>query len=179
MSAAQLKTEVLVQAGFRYCQQALLFAALRRRGDADAGALLVKVSRLDGTAAVFARTQSLEGELAWRRATGEGWIPEEEAEARLARGDRLRPGRLDRRSRGPRGPQPLRDAERLSGSPALPERVRQRRTRCRSFRDFAGIERDNDRRPTRQPNEVPAIQRTGPQARSARLRPFPISSCPD
>ena len=85
MSAAQLKTEVLVQAGFRYCQQALLFAALRRRGDADAGALLVKVSRLDGTAAVFARTQSLEGELAWRRATGEGWIPEEEAEARLTR----------------------------------------------------------------------------------------------
>ena len=85
MSAARLKTEVLVQAGFRYCQQALLMAALRRRGDADAGALLVKVSRLDGTAAVFARTQSLDGDLAWRRATGEGWIPEEDAEARLAR----------------------------------------------------------------------------------------------
>ena len=85
MSAARLKTEVLVQAGFRYCQQALLFAALRRRGDADAGALLVKVSRLDGTAAVFARSQSLDGDLTWRRATGEGWIPEEEAEARLAR----------------------------------------------------------------------------------------------
>ena len=85
MSTASLKTEVLVQAGFRYCQQALLFAALRRHGDADAGALLVKVSRLDGTAAVFARTQSLDGDLAWRRATGEGWIPEEEAEARLVR----------------------------------------------------------------------------------------------
>ena len=45
----------------------------------------MKVSRLDGTAAVFARTQSLDGDLAWRRATGEGWIPEEEAEARLTR----------------------------------------------------------------------------------------------
>jgi len=85
MSGARLKTEVLVQAGFRYCQQALLAAALRRRGDADAGALLVKVSRLDGTAAVFARTQSFEGDLTWRRSTGEGWIPEEEAEARLVR----------------------------------------------------------------------------------------------
>ena len=51
MTEARLKTEVLVQAGFRYCQQALLAAVLRRRGDADAGALLVKVSRLDGTAA--------------------------------------------------------------------------------------------------------------------------------
>ena len=51
MTEARLKTEVLVQAGFRYCQQALLAAVLRRRGDVDAGALLVKVSRLDGTAA--------------------------------------------------------------------------------------------------------------------------------
>ena len=85
MSEARLKTEVLVQAGFRYCQQALLAAVLRRRGDEDAGALLVKVSRLDGTAAVFSRTPSLDGGLAWRRATGEGWIPEAEAEARLTR----------------------------------------------------------------------------------------------
>ena len=85
MSEARLKTEVLVQAGFRYCEQALLFVALRRRGDEDAGALLVKVSRLDGTAAVFARTPSLDGGLAWRRATGEGWIPDAEAEARLTR----------------------------------------------------------------------------------------------
>ena len=85
MTEARLKTEVLVQAGFRYCQQALLAAVLRRRGDADAGALLVKVSRLDGTAAVFARTQSLDGDLTWRRSTGEGWIPEAETEARLTR----------------------------------------------------------------------------------------------
>ena len=88
MTEARLKTEVLVQAGFRYCQQALLAAVLRRRGDADAGALLVKVSRLDGTAAVFARTQSLDdldGDLTWRRSTGEGWIPEADAEARLTR----------------------------------------------------------------------------------------------
>ncbi len=85
MTEPRLKTGVLVQAGFRYCQQALVFAVLRRRGDEDAGALLVKVSRLDGTAAVFARITSPEGGLAWRRATGEGWIPEDEAEARLVR----------------------------------------------------------------------------------------------
>ena len=114
MSAAQLKTETLVQAGFRYCQQALLFAALRRRGDADAGALLVKVSRLDGTAAVFARSLSLDGDLAWRRATGEGWIPEEEAEARLAREIDFDPDVWIVEGRGPRRPQPLRDPHRLT-----------------------------------------------------------------
>ena len=103
MSEARLKTEVLVQAGFRYCQQALLAAALRRRGDSDAGALLVKVSRLDGTAAVFARTQSLDGDLTWRRATGEGWIPEEDAEARLdARRSTSTPTSGSSRSRTPR-----------------------------------------------------------------------------
>ena len=85
MSSARLKTEMLVQAGFRYCQQAMLMAALRRRGDGDAGALLVKVSRLDGTAAVFARTQTLDGDLTWRRSTGEGWIADADAEERLSR----------------------------------------------------------------------------------------------
>ncbi len=85
MTEARLKTEVLVQAGFRYCQQALLAAVLRRRGDEDAGALLVKVSRLDGTAAVFARMPTLEGGHAWRRTTGDGWIAEADAEERLAR----------------------------------------------------------------------------------------------
>jgi hypothetical protein len=81
----RLKTEIVVQAGIRYCEQELLFAALRRRGDPDAGALLVKVSRLDGTAAVFARSHSLDGALEWRRATGEGWIPDGDAEERLAK----------------------------------------------------------------------------------------------
>ena len=85
MTEARLKTGVLVQAGFRYCQQVLLAAVLRRRGDEDAGALLVKVSRLDGTAAVFARTPSLDGGLTWRRTTGDGWIAEADAEARLTR----------------------------------------------------------------------------------------------
>lgn len=85
MPAPRLKTEILVQAGFRYCEQELMAAALRRRGDSDAGALLVKVSRLDGTAAVFARSHSIDGVLEWRRATGEGWIPDADAEERLAK----------------------------------------------------------------------------------------------
>ncbi len=85
MPDARLKTEILVQAGFRYCEQSLLAAALRRRGDADAGALLVKVSRLDGTAAIFARSQSLDGGLEWRRATGEDWVSDEAAEERLTK----------------------------------------------------------------------------------------------
>ena len=55
------------------------------RGDADAGALLVKVSRLDGTAALFARVQSYDGSAQWRCSTGDGWIAEQDVEARLER----------------------------------------------------------------------------------------------
>jgi hypothetical protein len=79
----RIKTGILVDAGFRHCERLLLTAVLRRRGDADAGALLIKVSRLDGTAAIFSRAQSFDGGTEWRRSTGDGWISEEEAEKRL------------------------------------------------------------------------------------------------
>ena len=41
----RVKTGLLVQAGIRHCEGKLLTAMLRRRGDVDAGALVVKVSR--------------------------------------------------------------------------------------------------------------------------------------
>lgn len=85
MAEPRLKTEILVHAGFRYCQQMFLTAVLRRRGDADAGALFVKVSRLDGTAAIFTRATSFEGRIEWRRSSGDGWIAEADVEARLER----------------------------------------------------------------------------------------------
>ena len=85
MAEERLRTEILVQAGFRYCDLNLLTAVLRRRGDPDAGALLVKVSRLDGLASLFARTYGHDGAIAWHRTTGEDWVAEADGEARLAR----------------------------------------------------------------------------------------------
>ncbi len=83
MPEQRLRTEILVQAGIRYCEQLLLTAMLRRRGDADAGALLVKVCRLDGTSALFARSQSLSGGMEWRNSMGDGWAADADVEARL------------------------------------------------------------------------------------------------
>jgi hypothetical protein len=80
---ARVKTGLLVQAGIRYCQGKLLSAMLRRRGDADAGALLIKVSRLDGSAALFARVTSFSGGTEWQRSSGENWLPDAEIEQRL------------------------------------------------------------------------------------------------
>jgi hypothetical protein len=49
----RLKSEIWVKAYLRRCRVEGADALLVRRGDADAGAIYIKVSRLDGTAALF------------------------------------------------------------------------------------------------------------------------------
>jgi hypothetical protein len=49
----RLKAEIWVKAYMRRCELDGASAMLVRRGDADAGAIYVKVSRLDGTARLF------------------------------------------------------------------------------------------------------------------------------
>ena len=49
----RLKSEIWVKAYIRRCQHEGVAAVLGRRGDADAGAIYIKVSRLDGSALLF------------------------------------------------------------------------------------------------------------------------------
>ena len=49
----RLKSEIWVKAYLRRCQHEGADAVLVKRGDTDAGAIYIKVSRLDGTAALF------------------------------------------------------------------------------------------------------------------------------
>lgn len=49
----RLKSEIWVKAYLRRCQHEGVDAVLVRRGDTDAGAIYIKVSRLGGTAALF------------------------------------------------------------------------------------------------------------------------------
>lgn len=49
----RLKSEIWVKAYLRRCHAAGVDAVLVRRGDADAGAIYIKASRLDGTATLF------------------------------------------------------------------------------------------------------------------------------
>lgn len=63
---------------------------LRRRGAAEAGAIFVKVDRLDGRAALYAPAPSspqdeLGVERRWTRAHREEWIDPGEVEQRVAR----------------------------------------------------------------------------------------------
>lgn len=57
----RLKSDIQAKAVIRTAQAAGAFAAVVRRGDSDAGDLVVKVNRLDGTAQLFARYPQADG----------------------------------------------------------------------------------------------------------------------
>ena len=50
----RLKSELWVRAYLRRCTAAGAAGVLERRGDGERGAILIKVSRLDGTASLYA-----------------------------------------------------------------------------------------------------------------------------
>lgn len=85
----RLKSELWVKAYIRRCQTEGAAAVLVRRGDADAGAIYIKVSGLDGTAQLFGPAPAgMEGareERRWQPCLTREPAPEAEAEAYLRR----------------------------------------------------------------------------------------------
>lgn len=67
MIDARLKAGLLVQAILRLYDLALVPAALRRRGDADAGAVLVKIALDREQALLMSQVRDVEGRAAWLR----------------------------------------------------------------------------------------------------------------
>ncbi|MEQ1619704.1 MAG: DUF1491 family protein [Terricaulis sp.] len=62
---AELKTDFWASALIRRASGAGAFAGVVRRGDADAGAVLVKVATMDGRARLYAPARAGEGERVW------------------------------------------------------------------------------------------------------------------
>ncbi len=81
----RLKTNIVVQAALRVCSQRAIPMVVARRGDGDAGTILVKLNQLDLGCTVLAQTRTPSGELAWLRATGATPVAENVADAYIAR----------------------------------------------------------------------------------------------
>ncbi|MGD9815030.1 MAG: DUF1491 family protein [Hyphomonadaceae bacterium] len=62
---AELKTDFWASALIRRAEIAGAFAAITRKGDQDAGAVLVKVALMDGRARLYAPARDGEGERIW------------------------------------------------------------------------------------------------------------------
>ncbi len=82
---ARLRSGIWVQAQLRLCDRATIPFIVARRGDPDAGAILIKLDRGGGKFVVLARGYDKDGRRVWVRATGDGPVSETDADAYLTR----------------------------------------------------------------------------------------------
>ncbi len=90
MAAMRLRSDFWVSAYLRRCAHEDVVAVQRRRGAAEAGAIFVKVDRLDGSCALFGPAPQTEVgvrgvERLWARLHRDAWIDPAGAEERLRR----------------------------------------------------------------------------------------------
>lgn len=107
---SRLKTDMLVAAAIRTATTELIDCVVIRRGNADAGAILVHIDALDGRHRLLARSLDLDGTYSWRPVVageaGDGWADSEAVQTRLARETDIDPdawilGIQDARGRNP------------------------------------------------------------------------------
>ena len=84
MSEPRVKAGIWVQMALRMGDLDGRPGAVLRRGDTDAGGVLVMLRGRDGVS-VLSQVRSATGAAAWMRGTGPGAVPEPEAEAYVAR----------------------------------------------------------------------------------------------
>jgi hypothetical protein len=93
----RLKSAIWVAAYIRRCNGEGAFAVVRRRGAEDAGAIFIKLNRLDGTADLFspapqtAFDDARPADRAFSRSFGKEPVPEQKVEDKLAKETRFDP----------------------------------------------------------------------------------------
>jgi hypothetical protein len=88
---ARLKSGIWVKALIRRCDLAAIAVAVVARGDADAGAVLLKFNGRDTGCFVLAQVRGRDGELLWMRATGPAAVAEADADSYIERQRRRDP----------------------------------------------------------------------------------------
>ncbi len=80
-----LTTGLWVSAQVRLCDRAFIPATVVRRGDPDAGTVLLKINRFEAGVTVYTQASTVDDAPAWSRGTGPSPVPEAEADAYIAR----------------------------------------------------------------------------------------------
>ena len=71
MRTRRLKTFIWVQAQQRYCERNNLPIYILKKGELNVGAVILKISILDGRCRVFTQISSVDGKTAWQ-----SWSPD-------------------------------------------------------------------------------------------------------
>lgn len=85
MIEPRLKTRLRVQACIRACESRLVPAMVVRKGDPDAGAILVKVNAFGNGVTVLSQVTDAAGNPRWMPGTGADAVDEAAADAYIAR----------------------------------------------------------------------------------------------
>lgn len=85
MAQARVRTEIWVSAGIRQWSTRGLGAYVQRRGDAERGMVLLKLSRWRKGCTVQSLTRDLDGKLAWLPGLKGELVTEADADAYIAR----------------------------------------------------------------------------------------------
>jgi hypothetical protein len=91
MMEARVKAQLWVQMALRLGDRDGRPGMVLRRGDTDAGGILVVLRNRDGGLCVLSQTRAEGGDLAWLRATGADPVDQEKADAYVARQVRIDP----------------------------------------------------------------------------------------
>lgn len=82
---AKIKASLWIKAQVRMCDMAGLPVAVMKRGDPDAGTILIKLRRGETGCEVLTQVRAPDGRLGWMRGTGKSLVPENDAEAYIRR----------------------------------------------------------------------------------------------
>lgn len=85
MTTARLRSDIVARALLRQCGQDGRSAVMLKRGDADAGGILVVLLGREGQAVVLSQTRTADGEAAWLKSSGETPLSAEKTQAFIER----------------------------------------------------------------------------------------------
>lgn len=85
MREPALKAGIWINAQVRLCNQQHMPAMIRRRGDNDAGSIIIIIDRLDGSSYVLSQIRDADGIRNWLKVTGAEPVPYAESESYIQR----------------------------------------------------------------------------------------------
>ncbi|MGJ3258154.1 MAG: DUF1491 family protein [Rhodospirillales bacterium] len=85
MDEPRVKAAIWISAQVRMCGLLTLPVVVRRRGDADAGSILIRLDRMDGHSVLLSQSRDSQGKPAWLQTSGEAPMPDGDVENYIER----------------------------------------------------------------------------------------------